>query len=159
MGWLMLYMTQAVYYSITAGFPRLQDQMVAHQILALGNSILVVPFIFGIDYLADHARKGSVVLVAAFAEVHTSEKALRHLSSAFGLFVGLSWEITFDIAVESIAHSIEHESEVSNGFLYRNFSGSFASVLIRGVLVALIAVLVIPAWRKYIFKKAHRLTE
>lgn len=94
--------------------------------------ILSIVAIFLIDFLAD--RK-------FFDEV-----ALRTVITAIGILVGLSWESTFDVCIESIV-ATDVERKERDHHLRRIFLAS----LIQLVL----ALLLIPAWTLYILPQAE----
>mmetsp|Transcript_11864 Transcript_11864/g.21680 ORF Transcript_11864/g.21680 Transcript_11864/m.21680 type:complete len:516 (+) Transcript_11864:42-1589(+) len=95
-------------------------------LLGLVLTMLSLLAIFVLDFLADNGRMG--------------KKALRSLILALGVLVGFSWEKAFDVAMEDIAHS--------------NFGlGIPPSVKVLGQ-TAILCVVVIPAWYKYILPHA-----
>jgi len=95
-------------------------------LLGLTLTMLSLLSIFALDFLADNGRMG--------------KKALRSLILALGVLVGFSWEKAFDVAMEDIAHT------------------DFGLGLPPGVKVliqtAILCVVVIPAWYKYILPHA-----
>lgn len=127
-GWTMLFCNRWIFHTATAGWTNLAP-MTAHQIIALMNSVLVIPAMFLVDYLADNHL--------------LSEEGLRSLGVSFGLLVGLSWEITFDTAVENLEH------RMVNAY-HNHILGAFA----KTILILGLCGVVLPAWRMYILPKA-----
>jgi hypothetical protein len=127
-GWCMLFLTQWVFYAPvkTGG-----SHMSVHQVIALSNSLLCIPAMLAVDYFYTHNL--------------FSKKGLRSVATSFALLVGLSWEATFDTAVESI------EEKIVEGEVLPEFVESLTNIS----LVAGLCSLVLPAWLFYILPQAH----
>jgi len=101
--------------------------------LALFISVLCFLFIFCLDKIDDMSKSET--------GGDGGGELIKTIINAIGILVGLSWEHAFDGGVEAIA------SLTSN------------PVYAELVLAAFVALLIVPAWRKYILKKAMQLED
>lgn len=96
---------------------------------ALGLSVCCCIAIFGLDTVHDRLKRGG-------GNIHRSNKVVGSMVSAIAICVGLSWEAVFDPSIE----------EVTKGFANPRLAGLFIS--------AGVALVIVPAWKLYILKKA-----
>lgn len=125
MGWSLLYTGQWSYWAATGdqGLMGKECKMLARIAMAIINSVIVIVAIIVLDFIADR--------------VTVNARALRSLSDALGLLLGLSWEAAFDQAVESA-----HEEFHSN------------ALVLKIVMGFCMCVVVTPAWQLYILPAA-----
>jgi len=98
-------------------------------VIALGLSFLAFLAIFGIDKIED-AAKGTG------GDMKRVHRLVGSIVNALGILVGFSWELSFEGAVSAVAQSNPYH----NG-------------LMRLLLAIMIAMVIIPAWRKYVLEK------
>jgi hypothetical protein len=126
MAWNLLYCAE---WNLVLMFGEhvLDRKELKHVILALVISYFTMVIIFGLDVLANKLRSPIML------------QAGRLLGKSFGLAVAFSWEITFDVSVDTIADSEEID-----------VSGTAMKIVMAIFLIALVA----PAWMKYILPNA-----
>jgi len=130
--WACLYASRTIFEKE----PYLQEKLSAGMttitgriLLALVLSVICLVIIFGLDFIGDTAKK-------LYPGKNLGNSIIKRIVDAKSILVGFSWEHAFDGGVEAIASTTSDPQ--------------FANTAIA-VLVFLI---IVPAWRRYILKKA-----
>ncbi|CAE8617309.1 unnamed protein product [Polarella glacialis] len=127
--WTILFANYWFFKTVDSG-SQIQAPVLQMLVVALFVGLCSMLVIFVMDYLADN-------------EV-LEPKGLRHLMTAVGLMVGLSWEACFDMATEALGEGLSEEASFSH-------AGTYWMALLNLSLVAISY----PAWRLYIMPKAY----
>jgi len=113
-----------------SGFKVEAESITERVIVALAISLLSFLVIFFLDFVSDLEETQEV-----------ADRCIRSIIVALGILIGFSWEYSFDGGVEVLVRLA-----IGWGYEY--------SIWLKLLLAILVAIVVVPAWRLYIQKKA-----
>jgi len=115
------------------GLPFTEHSTAEQVIVALTLMLVSFAFIFVLDYFEDLDATGEV-----------ADRCIRSISTALGILIGFSWEHSFESGVTVLSTELK-------------VLASSNPATMRMVLSVAVSSVVIPAWRKHIVGKVHKL--
>lgn len=139
--WCVLWATVWLAQQLVGGRGIELDGMCQRILLALVMSILAFMAIWVLDFIDDRMHIDDGKMILDHKTMRRIQKTIHVVIAALGILVGFSWERCFDRALEGVTSTMSYP------------------VSCKIILSAVVAIILIPAWRRHVLTKVIALKE